>query len=103
GKWGMHVTAVSSGADALPLLPKDPPFDLALLDLQMPEMDGLMLAEEIRKTHGPERLPLVMLTSIGRRDAAMTRLNFAAVLFKPVKHAQLLDAMLLNCASPGKE
>jgi CheY-like chemotaxis protein len=41
------------------------PFDLAVLDMQMPEMDGMALAEKMRKLRSAEQLPLVMLTSLG--------------------------------------
>jgi len=43
------------------------PFDVVILDMQMPEMDGLTLAAEIRKQPDCQRLPLVMLTSMGQQ------------------------------------
>ncbi len=97
GRWGVLVRAVASAEEALALLSAGEAFDAALLDQQMPGMDGLALAEEVRKTRGPAQLPLIMLTSVGRRDAAAARLGFAAFLFKPIKQGQLLDVLLLVC------
>ena len=78
--WGMVPTAVLSGAEALTLLEKGQPFDLAILDMQMPEMDGLMLATEMRKLRDKKSLPLVMLSSIGTRDEFKETDHFAAFL-----------------------
>jgi signal transduction histidine kinase len=61
-KWGMLPRDVPSGSQALELLQQREPFDLAILDMQMPEMDGLMLAQEIRRQRGSETLPMVLLT-----------------------------------------
>jgi len=67
------------------------PFDLAILDIQMPEMDGITLAREIRGLRNGARLPLVALSSLGRPDAEET--PFAAFLTKPIKQAQLYDTL----------
>src|SRR5207253_612536 len=58
-KWGMLPRDVESGKQALDLLRQNDPFDLALLDMQMPEMDGMRLAQEIRQLRGREALPMV--------------------------------------------
>ncbi|MCP4544547.1 MAG: response regulator [Chloroflexi bacterium] len=62
------------------------PFDIALLDMQMPEMDGMMLAAEIQKDFAD--LTLVMLSSLGKQDIE-TMVELAAFLTKPIKAAQL--------------
>ncbi|NEP84702.1 MAG: response regulator [Okeania sp. SIO3B3] len=74
------------------MLRKGKQFDLAILDMQMPEMDGLTLAAEIRKLPGLETLPLVMLTSIGcpRGD----KKSLEACLNKPIKPDQLYDVLM---------
>ena len=100
GKWGLRVTQASGGAEALAELAKGEKFDIVLLDLQMPDMDGLMLADEIRKTHPPDRLPLVMLTSVNRREAGASRVAFAAYLYKPIKQSQVFDTLALIFAAP---
>ncbi|NER04998.1 MAG: response regulator [Okeania sp. SIO3C4] len=91
-KWDIISTEVDSGAKALELLRKGKQFDLAILDMQMPEMDGLTLAAEIRKLPGLETLPLVMLTSIGcpRGD----KKSLQACLNKPIKPDQLYDVLM---------
>lgn len=89
-RWGMHVTTAMSGEDALRLLKKDIAFDLALLDMQMPEMDGLTLAHNI--TRYDDALPLVILSSVGLNLQAPTGL-IAAHLTKPVKQVQLCDVL----------
>jgi signal transduction histidine kinase/HPt (histidine-containing phosphotransfer) domain-containing protein len=89
--WGLDVTTAASGAEALALIRRGIPFDLAILDMQMPAMDGLQLAAEIRSLACGFDLPLVMLTSIyaheERHDERMR--HFSAYLPKPVKPAHL--------------
>ena len=59
---GVAVTAVSSGRDALAAM-KDTRYDLVLLDLHMPEMDGTETARRMRALVGPQRLPIVAMTA----------------------------------------
>jgi CheY-like chemotaxis protein len=94
-KWGMIPRAASSGAQALEWLQKGETFDLAILDMQMPEMDGLMLASQIRKTPTVASLPLVLLTSMGIRqdNQELAGLSFASCLTKPIKPAQLHEVL----------
>jgi CheY-like chemotaxis protein len=69
-------------------------FDLAALDMHMPEMDGLALAQAIRDfENGSEPLPMIMLTSLGWRDTVET-VHFAAFLTKPVKQSALYNALV---------
>jgi PAS domain S-box-containing protein len=92
--WNMVACTVSSGAEALELLTKNHKFDLAILDMQMPEMDGMTLAKEIRKLPKGENLPLVMLSSLAKSDIPdLGSANFAAYLSKPVKQSQLFDLL----------
>ena len=101
--WGMLPQAVLSGEEALVLLQKGEPFDLAILDMQMPEMDGIMLAAEIRKLRDKDTLPLVMLSSIGDRDEFKESSYFSAFLTKPVKQQTLfenLTALFSDTAVP---
>jgi CheY-like chemotaxis protein len=64
-------------------------FDIAILDMAMPDMDGAMLAEQIRQLPDCENIPLVLLTSLGNRVPTKNETSFAAYLTKPVKPAQL--------------
>ncbi|NJN93076.1 MAG: PAS domain S-box protein [Anaerolineales bacterium] len=94
--WGMHTRAAASAAEALTWIQRGDHFDLAILDMQMPEMDGLDLAVEIRKQPGMQTLPLVMLTSLGWRDQerAAAEAELAVSLTKPIKPSQLYDTLM---------
>jgi signal transduction histidine kinase/DNA-binding response OmpR family regulator len=87
--WQMTPVPVNSGAAALELLAAGQTFDLAILDRQMPEMDGLVLAAHLRQHRHGARLPLVMLSSLTNNAADAKELNFAAMLTKPVKQSHL--------------
>jgi CheY-like chemotaxis protein/HPt (histidine-containing phosphotransfer) domain-containing protein len=92
----MLADTVSSGAEALSLLRQGEEFDLAILDMQMPEMDGLTLATQIRQQPRCQELPLVMLTSVGRQHAEIhaAKINFAAFVNKPIKQSQLYNILI---------
>ncbi len=93
--WGMLTYAVTSGAEALDLLSEGESFDMAILDMQMPEMDGLTLAREIRDLPKGEKLPLVMLSSLGKLEigSEVDAVKFAAFLYKPIKQSQLYNTL----------
>ncbi len=92
--WGMRARATALPSEALQWLRAGDPFDIAILDFQMPGMDGLMLAHEIRHLRDAETLPLVMCTSIGRRLTDADSFDWAAFLTKPIKASQLFDALV---------
>jgi len=92
--WGMVPYAYASGQEALALVHAGVPFDVAVLDMQIPDMDGLMLAEQIRRSRNGQVLPLIMLTSLGRREIETWGVEFAAFLHKPIKPSQLYNALL---------
>jgi PAS domain S-box-containing protein len=85
--WGMRPSAVATPQEALELIRRGEEFDIAILDMHMPEMDGARLAAAMRGYPNGQALPLVMLTSLGQTE--MPREHFAAYLIKPVKSAQL--------------
>ncbi len=64
--WGMKVEAVESKAATLNLIRSGDFFDIVILDLQMPEIDGLTLAEQIQSIPNYRAIPLVMLSSVGK-------------------------------------
>jgi CheY-like chemotaxis protein/nitrogen-specific signal transduction histidine kinase len=93
--WGMLAHPTESGAEALKLLNLRGHFDLAILDMRMPGMNGLELAQKIREFPEYQNLPLVMLSSlsISRTEIAASKVNFAATLNKPIKQFQLQDVL----------
>jgi CheY-like chemotaxis protein/HPt (histidine-containing phosphotransfer) domain-containing protein len=68
-------------------------FDVGILDMHMPELDGVGLARAIREHRTATALPLLLFTSLGRREAGAESVGFAAHLTKPIKPSQLFDAL----------
>ncbi len=93
--WGVVSTLAASGEEALSLLDSEGPnqFDMAILDMHMPEMNGLELAQEVRKNRSKDKFPLVMLTSLGRINDDKNA-EFSSYLTKPVKAAHLFTALV---------
>jgi CheY-like chemotaxis protein/HPt (histidine-containing phosphotransfer) domain-containing protein len=102
--WGMLPSAFPTAAEALDMVRHGHGFDIAVLDMGMPVMDGLDLAWEIRKFRRPAELPIVLLTSMGSRAGAASDpdLGLAAVVYKPIKPAQLFR-VLVDALSGGGE
>jgi CheY-like chemotaxis protein len=98
-KWGMTSVVEPGGPPALERLRAGEIFDFALLDMNMPEMDGLMVAREIRKLRTADQMPLFLLSSIDRMIVADDERVFTAILTKPVKPSQLYDAIAKGFAS----
>jgi CheY-like chemotaxis protein/HPt (histidine-containing phosphotransfer) domain-containing protein len=98
----MLARDAENARQTLDLLNQGEPFDLAILDMQMPEMDGLTLGAEIRKLRNSDTLPLVLLTSMGiLPDTPETALApFAACLTKPIRQHQLHDLLLRIVGGP---
>lgn len=99
--WGIYADGAASGQLALGMLRtaamRDEPYDLALLDMQMPGMDGLELARTIKADPALATLPLVMLTSITQRghEELVQQAGIAAYLTKPVRQSHLFDCLIL--------
>ncbi|MFN2243469.1 MAG: response regulator, partial [Anaerolineae bacterium] len=92
--WGMQPYQTGSPAEALEWLRRGDQFDVAFLDLQMPNMDGVALAGEIRQVPGGSALPLVVLSSLGKREVQAEEGDWAAFLLKPIKASQLYNALV---------
>jgi CheY-like chemotaxis protein len=92
--WGMLVSETSSPTEALAWIQRGDPFDLALLDAVMPEMDGTALAAEIRKERDAQTLPLLLFSTLGRRDLGADGVDFAGYVSKPLKPSNLLDVTM---------
>jgi PAS domain S-box-containing protein len=92
--WGMDPLAVELPSAALELIADGERFDVAVLDMMMPGMDGVGLAQEIRRHRTERELPLLLLTSLGRLPQAQSAGVFSAQLAKPLKASQLYNALL---------
>jgi PAS domain S-box-containing protein len=97
--WGVESTEAVSGAEALVRLQAGERFDLAIIDHQMPLLDGPALVGLIRTQWDAKALPLVLVTSLGRKDLS-TAGALSAVLTRPLKASQLYDT-LVTCFSHG--
>jgi signal transduction histidine kinase/CheY-like chemotaxis protein len=105
---GMNVILAPSAAEALSqladLAARHESLDLAILDLQMPGMDGLELAKNIRSNPHFKDLPLMMLTSFRDYNDARTAQQFGIRVFltKPLREARLLVAICEALAEPAE-
>ena len=106
--WGLQSASAADGYQALALLrdaaTRGEPFDLAILDMQMPRMDGLQLAHEIKADSALAATQLVMLTSIGLRGHAekAKQAGISAYLTKPVHRSHLYDCLTMIVDLPAK-
>jgi len=107
--WGLAHEVVSDGETALrrmhEALEQDKPFHLAVLDQQMPGMDGCELGRRIKADPRLEPTVLVMLTSMGQRGdaAALQQLGFTGYLAKPVRKSVLYDCLAMFLAKKTGE
>ncbi len=88
--WGLAVETAGNGRQALAAL-ANKRFDIVLLDLRMPDMDGFELAQELRRQPAHQQTQVLILTASGDRGDAQraTELGIAGYLTKPFRHAQL--------------
>ena len=98
--WGCAVAEAANGEEALQILRQSTmdgkPFDIAILDMQMPGMSGEKLGKKIKEDKLINDLALILFTSVGQRgDAqAMQNIGFRAYLTKPLKQWQLHDVLV---------
>ena len=99
-RWGMLVDQAASATTALQAIQEAAKqknlYDIAVVDMQMPEIDGMTLGEQIKANSVIAGLPLIMLTSTNQRDEIQRalKIGFAAYLVKPVKPSRLLDTIM---------
>lgn len=97
--WGCEVTCAPNAGDGLDRMVRAQregrPFDIAILDLLMPDVDGLELAQRIRSVDEFKDTPLVLLSSAGLASAAdrAKDVGFARCLLKPIRQSSLLECM----------
>ena len=97
--WGVRSEEAPDGPTALQALylAKDAgdPFQVAILDMQMPDMDGATLARTIKADEKLKDTRLVLYSSLGQRGDAklMQEIGFAAYLIKPARHGEIIDCL----------
>jgi PAS domain S-box-containing protein len=105
--WQMVPTSVETAGEALKLMQQAErdgrPFQLVLTDAHMPEVDGFMLAGDIRQQYRAAEPVIMMLTSGDRPSdiAECERLGIASYLLKPIKQSELLEAIQLSLGLTG--
>jgi two-component system, sensor histidine kinase and response regulator len=82
-QWQLQPVLANSGKAALDILKNDEQFDLILSDMQMPEMDGVTLAKEIKEKYA--HIPVTLLSSMGDEFSKEDKQLFTSVLTKPIK------------------
>jgi len=106
--WGMVCDVTTQGSEALQMIDDvrgTQPYDIALLDMQMPGMDGLQLAEAIKRNPANAHMKLVVMTSMAQRGhaARSEQIGIAGYLNKPIRQADLYDCLrtVMGPASPA--
>lgn len=97
--WKLNPTLAGSGDEAMEILSGVKKFDLMLSDMQMPEMDGIGLAQFVRKSY--PKLPIILLSSIGDERVKIHTELFSSVLTKPVKQSMLCKHILQQLRHNG--
>jgi signal transduction histidine kinase/DNA-binding response OmpR family regulator len=98
-KWGMVPVDSEAPREALQWLERGDEFELAIIDMHMPEMDGLALAKLIRKSR--PGLPIVLFSSLGRKEVLDEEGLFAAYLHKPLRQSSLFDTLTTLLDAPA--
>jgi len=101
-RWGVVSHACEHADEAIAYVRQNPEVEVALLDMMMPDMNGVELAARLHALPGREHLPLLLLSSVSREELRPHNPtdHFRVVLTKPVRQAALLDAMNQTCAAP---
>jgi CheY-like chemotaxis protein len=107
--WDVRTEEAAGGSEALMKMLRaveaQDPFAIALIDMQMPEMNGEMLGEKIKADPVLQNTILVMLTSVGIRGDAkrMEKIGFAAYMLKPVRQSLLYECLTQICGKPAEK
>lgn len=103
-KRGYDVTAVSGGREALSLVQRED-FDLVLLDIMMPDIDGIEVLKTLRKQHSLVELPVIMVTAKNHNDDVVNALSLGAndYVQKPLQFEVLLARIEIQLSRRGLE
>jgi CheY-like chemotaxis protein/HPt (histidine-containing phosphotransfer) domain-containing protein len=106
-KWGMIPQSATNAEQALNLLRNSKPFDLAILDADMPGVNGFTLAGKIHQLPDSEKMPLVLLMPLGMSRETLPDARIPSAIFttKPLKPAQFFETLTraLSCAKPAPD
>ncbi|MGC1375001.1 MAG: response regulator [Anaerolineales bacterium] len=97
--WGMESLVVSTPSEALEAIRRGDVFEIALIDYEMPEMDGPTLVTEIRKLRDEKSLPVILVSSPGH--GMPVQRTISAFLLKPIRASQLYNTLINTLASEG--
>ncbi len=99
--WGMHADIFTTGAQGIKAMGKRK-YDIVIIDMLMPEMNGIDVAKQIAKKHG-KKVPLVLFSSAGHfpADRKRDRKLFAAIVDKPIKQSYF-QKMLIDTISKAE-
>ncbi|WP_353931698.1 PAS domain S-box protein [Okeanomitos corallinicola TIOX110] len=93
--WNMKTYTAATAQEALAQLRLDVQLDIAILDVRMPEMDGITLAQEIHKLSNYQNIPIIILISLAKAETSpeCSAAQIYAYLTKPIKQSQLYNAL----------
>ena len=106
--WQLDAIQTSSGLEALTALHRGKslgqPFDLMIVDYQMPGMDGIEIVNQVRHQPGIQTTPVIMLTSVDNAgEDAIRDLDIQGHLVKPARASHLLEAILKVLSKSSKK
>jgi CheY-like chemotaxis protein len=101
---GYAVLVAESGATALKLVQRDPQPDLVLLDVMMPEMNGLEVLQKIKETHSTSKIPVILVTAKTHDEDVLSGYQYGADYYitKPFTAKQLLYGIDLVLGKGGR-
>jgi PAS domain S-box-containing protein len=99
--WNMLPRETALPHEAITWIKRGDQFDIALLDMQMPELDGLSLAIEMRRYLDAQTLPIVILSSLDRDESRAEGIQLTAYLNKPIKQSALYNTLINIFADQG--
>lgn len=108
GAWGLHVTCAVDGQDALEIIERESRegrhFDLALVDMQMPRLNGVQFARVLRDSRPGLPTKLILLSSVSSPDDVRLahEVGFQRYLAKPVRKVELRQAILGVSSGPAR-
>ncbi|WP_207428143.1 response regulator [Pedobacter sp. SYSU D00535] len=99
-KWSLNTSTTESGKKALEHLASDKAFDLLLIDLVMPEMDGIQLAKLVNEQH--PNLPIILLNKTGDTQHKKHPGLFSSILNKPIRQHRLKEQVIAALRNKNK-